>query len=150
MTTLVILGILTATGDLPRSGLDEVVGSYYHGDGLGTNCTLTVGENGRFSYVWTGCLGVYEQDEGKAEIAANGCLVLHPEGNRTSRLKTRYVPVRWDERLYLIPEDQVVAFRTTIEKGNEPRTGPHGWFYLRDGDWKKKVQGQPALGDQHP
>jgi hypothetical protein len=149
MTTLVILGILTATSNLPRSGLDEVVGSYYHGDGLGTNCTLTIRENGHFSYVWTGCLGVYEQGKGTIEMAG-GRLVLHPEGNRTPRLKTRYAPVRWDERLYLIPEDRVAAFRTTIEKGYEPRTGPHGWFYLRDGDWKKKTQGQPDLDDRQP
>src|SRR3982751_354371 len=116
MTTLVILGILTATGDLPRSGLDEVVGSYYHGDGLGTNCTLTIGENGRFSYKWTGCLGVYEQSEGQVEIGG-GRVLLHLEGHPTLRLKTRYVPVRWDERLYLIPEDQVAAFRKSVETG---------------------------------
>src|SRR4051812_9016672 len=120
MTALVILGLLTATSDLRRSGLNEYAGSYYLGDGLGTNCTLTVRTEGRFSYIWTCCTGVYEQGKGTVEMAANGHLVLQPEGNRTPRLKTRYVPVRWDKRLYLIPEDRVAAFRTTIEKGNEP------------------------------
>jgi hypothetical protein len=149
MTALVILAIMASTGDLPRSGLDEVVGSYYHGDGLGTNCTLTIEANGRFSYIWTGCLGVYEQGEGPAEMAG-GRLVLHPEGNRSPRLKTRYIPVRWDERLYLIPEEQVPAFRTIVEKGDEPRTGPHGWFYLRRGDWDKQAQGRPQLDNLRP
>ena len=69
MTALLIFGIMAATGDLPRNGLDEVVGSYYHGDGLGTNCTITIEVDGRFSYQWRGCLGVYEKNEGRIEVA---------------------------------------------------------------------------------
>ena len=36
-----------------------VVGSYYRGDGLADNLSLTLAEDGTFRCSWTGCFGVY-------------------------------------------------------------------------------------------
>ena len=41
-----------------------VVGSYYRGDGLGFNLSLTLARDGTFRCKWTGCLGVYGNTAG--------------------------------------------------------------------------------------
>ncbi|HEX8887554.1 MAG TPA: hypothetical protein VF779_00145 [Pyrinomonadaceae bacterium] len=68
----------------------------------------------------------------------------------------RLLPIKWDERLYLISEDDVREFCNAINAGAEPRksfeksdyplTDPYfGTFYLRTGDDEKAVKGLPQL-----
>jgi hypothetical protein len=64
--------------------------------------------------------------------------------------KDELVPVKWDERLYLMPKDSFIEFCNAINLGLEPRKelGSDwylGSFYLRDGDEKKSVTGYPAF-----
>jgi hypothetical protein len=64
--------------DQPKETLAAMAGEYYHGDGLGMNMRLAIMPEGRFSFTWRGCLGLYGADEGKAKLI-NGHLILKPE-----------------------------------------------------------------------
>ena len=50
--------------------LAAVAGDYRYGDGLGVDCSLTVKPEGRFSFVWRGCLGVYGRLYDRTSAAA--------------------------------------------------------------------------------
>jgi hypothetical protein len=47
--------------------------------------------------------------------------------------------------LDLTPEAQRWEFCNQVNQGGEPRSRPIGWFYLRQGDWDKKVTGLPSV-----
>ncbi|MBN9693599.1 MAG: hypothetical protein J0M24_25415 [Verrucomicrobia bacterium] len=47
----------------------SVAGSYYCGDGLGYNVTLTLKENGTYSAEWHGCLGKYGDASGSWKLS---------------------------------------------------------------------------------
>jgi hypothetical protein len=127
--------------------LGAVVGSYYYGDGLGINCSLVVEQEGRFSFIWRGCLGVYGKNEGGAKLV-NNHLILTPEQPNDSAgfgTPTDFIPVRWDDRLYLVPAKSGKSFCDGVNQGWEPRDDIHGMFYLRGADWEKKVTGLPVV-----
>jgi hypothetical protein len=128
--------------------LAAVAGSYYYGDGLGMNFSLVVKPEGRFSFIWRGCLGVYGKNEGGARVV-NDHLILTPEQPNESRgmrrIPTDLVPVRWGERLYLVPKEAGKGFFYEVSRDREPRSNPHGDYYLREGDWGKKVTGLPNV-----
>jgi hypothetical protein len=42
----------------------ELPGQYYLGDGLGVNCSLELHPDHRFRFVWRGCLGMYDRNQG--------------------------------------------------------------------------------------
>ena len=123
-------------------------GQYYFGDGLGTNVTLTLAPENGFTITWFGCLGLYDQNHGT--VAMNGnrikfSFAFDVESGYTGNYASEYMPIRWGERLYLIPPGEIVQFCNAINSGNEPRRGPHGRFFLRRDDWKKEAPGKPEL-----
>jgi len=130
------------------SSLAEIAGDYYLGNGLGVNCSLVVKPEGRFSFIWRGCLGVYGMNQGGAKVV-KGHLILTPEQPNKEEgfgcTVTDFIPVRWGERLYLVPKDYGNGFCSDVNRGREPRSGSLGNFYLREGDWKKKVTGLPDV-----
>ncbi len=134
--------------DRDNRPLAGIIGSYYHGNGLGINCYLDVKPEGRFSFLWRGCLGVYDKNEGGAKVVKNH-LILTPEQpndpSDSGGTPTDFVPVRWGERLYLVPKDAGKAFCSLVNEGWEPRSNIHGHVYLRRGDWEKKVTGLPIV-----
>lgn len=143
-------GSADGTGQGPLT-LSNLAGDYYYGDGLGVNCNLRVRSSGRFSFVWTGCLGTYGQNEGTASLK-DGYLLLSSSGPNVEHgfggTPTTFLPVRWGARMYLIPKSDVVEFVNEISQGHEPRERIHGSFYLRKGDWKKPADGQPDLPEE--
>ncbi len=50
-------GRARARGSKVRGSIATVAGEYYYGDGLGMNCSLTITQEGRFSFKWQGCEG---------------------------------------------------------------------------------------------
>jgi type 1 glutamine amidotransferase len=128
--------------------LAAIVGDYYHGDGLGVNCSLAIKPEGRFSFVWRGCLGVYGQNQGGATVVDDH-LILRPEQPNDSTgfggTPTDFVPVRWGERLYLVPKQAGMGFCSLVNEGWEPRSMPHGNLYLRKGYEEKEVTGLPMV-----
>lgn len=131
----------------PITRLEQIAGKYYLGRGLGFNFTLTVTPRGTFSYTWQGCLGTYAEVSGGAFLR-NGELVLEPssqKGGTDGRLDTRFVPVRWGARQYLVPSDELPDFANQVKEGREPRSSSLGDSYLRQDDLNVPVTGEPDL-----
>ena len=131
--------------------LGGISGSYYYGNGLGTNCSLVVKSEGRFSFVWRGCLGLYGRNQGGAKVVKDH-LILTPEQPNESEgfggTPTDFIPIRWGDRLYLVPKDAGKGFCDAVNRGWEPGSGSHGNFYLRRGDDGKKVTGLPKVPNE--
>lgn len=131
----------------PITRLEQIAGEYYLGRGLGFNFTLTIAPEGTFSYTWRGCLGNYAEVSGSAFLR-NGELVLEPssqKGGMDKRLDTRFVPIRWGARQYLVPLDELLDFASQVRQGREPRSSSLGDFYLRQDDWNEPATGEPDL-----
>jgi len=79
----------------------------------------------------------------------NDHLILTPEqpneSSGFSHTPTDFIPVHWGERSYLVPKDAGKGFCDEVNRGREPRSNPQGNFYLRRGDWGKKVTGLPKV-----
>ena len=134
--------------DRPKEALAAVAGRYYLGDGLGVNCSLVIEPEGRFSFTWRGCLGLYDENKGAAKLI-NGKLILKPEQPNVREgffgTATDFIPVRWGKRLYLVSRDDKKSFCEEVNQGREPRDNIHGSFYLRRGDEKIEVTGAPSV-----
>jgi hypothetical protein len=124
---------------MPPLKVAEIAGEYFMGDGLGVNLTLVIAPDGEFSFKWQGCMGTYDIATGRASVH-DGELWLEPNTERKD-LETRFRPVRWGDRLYLVSSNRLHAFAKEIDRGREPRSYGHGSFYLRKGDWHKPVDG---------
>jgi hypothetical protein len=132
----------------------KIAGTYYRGDGLGVNWDLNLTPDGRYSFVWAGCLGVYEKDCGYVRVV-NGKVHLfpvkpgpepRPEGKPwLERIPTGLRIVRWGTRIYLIPDEKAQDLNEAIGQGREPRTTIHGRFFLNDVDLDKPVEGLPDV-----
>src|SRR6185369_642253 len=55
-----------------------VAGTYYSGDGLGYNVTLTLKDDGTYSGEWHGCLGKYGDASGNWELSGKS-IALTPK-----------------------------------------------------------------------
>jgi len=138
--------------------INDVVGNYYFGDGLGVNCRLELKEDSTFHFTWRGCLGVYDENEGAYNREGN-LVVLIP--NRPHRhdvnigVATRFHPVTWGDRLYLVSGEQMLGFTSRVAngwRGNE-YGGRSSDYYLRDGVAANKegdlpaIKGEPVVPD---
>jgi hypothetical protein len=145
-----LIKVALRQGIPPSITVGDLVGSYYRGDGLGMNCRLRILPEDRFSFGWSGCLGMYARNYGSAR-QVDGPLTLYPvkaNSRKDFGTATRFLPVRWGERQYLIPEEDALDFCNAVNRKTEPRDDIHGMFYLRDNDWEKKVTGFPQLPSQ--
>ncbi len=131
--------------------ITQFAGEYYFGDGKGVNCTLQLKGDSTFAFEWTGCLGVYDQNDGYAEIEDNLIRLIPTKPNLKKGFKgidTELLPVAWDQRKYLIPTDQILEFCSAVNQGNEPRNQHYGLYYLRRGDWAGNAVGFPTLPEK--
>ncbi len=127
----------------------ELGGDYYFGDGLGVNCSLKLSPADTFGFQWHGCMGLYDQNEGKFEIE-KGILILYPEKPNERKgfqgTATRFFIIDWSGRIYLVPEEELLDFCNAINQGREPRRGVfRGNFYIKKGDDTKPIKGWPTL-----
>jgi hypothetical protein len=144
--TLALLTLLSLGSD----GV-SVSGEYYSGDGLGVNWNLELCQDGTFEFSWDGCLGNYDHQSGRWDIA-DGLITFQvldrkPDGLDHS-LPSSLRPVRWGERLYLVPADELLEFCNQVNDGAEPRGDPHGLVLLRRDDWMLPVSSSPELPAQ--
>ena len=126
--------------------LNDIAGEYYFGDGLGANCTLKIRPQGTFTFVWRGCLGTYDQNDGKAAFS-DGVLHIMPEKPNVQQgfrgTPTNFFAVPWNGRMYLVHD--AVEFCSKINQGMEPRRSSHGFYSLRRTEWDKPVTGKPHV-----
>ena len=158
---VIVLGVARQGGHQaqPRSSAlakwsaRDVAGSYYFGDGLGENCRLIISRDSTFQFKWTGCLGVYGKNEGPVHFEGDE-LVLDPTQDNSKKFggtATRFYPVRWGNRMYLIAEEDMLGFCTAIGRGwnGTEVLGVHGDHYIREdileSDLQKPAQGKPQI-----
>jgi hypothetical protein len=115
---------------------------------LGFAWSLRIEADGRFSYSWSGCVGTYDENEGIVRSESERLLfsAVRPVSSDTPfPFPAEWLPVRWGERLYLVPANGVVGFVNQINLGREPRRGEAGFSVLRKDDWEKPAPGLPSL-----
>jgi len=109
--------------------LSKVAGDYYRGNGRGMNWSLSILPDGRYSFVWSACVGIIHREAGQAR-EVEGHLVLTPENPNAKRIPRDLLPIHWDERSYLIRPDDLPKLCEAIIAGDEPRNGVHGLYYV--------------------
>jgi hypothetical protein len=123
-------------------------GSYYHGDGLGSNAHLTLAPQNGFVFITTGCLGVYDRNYGSVKIQHDGLIRFVPAINSASMTYMAIIPVQWGKRHYLISEEEMPRFCGSVNCQLEPRKELHGSYYLREGDESESVTGLPRIPER--
>jgi hypothetical protein len=117
----------------PRETPATLAGLYFRGDGF-VNSSLQIEPDGRFVYTWWADDRGHARQEGTAEVV-EGLLVLKPlktESNRDGKIThPGYRPVRWDDRLYLLREEDFLKFCNHVNLGLEPRNANLGPYYLK-------------------
>lgn len=111
------------------NGFADVAGEYHQGASRGRNWRLSLLQDGRYSFVWSGCLGVYHRESGFLRRVGDDVVLspikpIEPEMVRTFR------PLKWGRRTYLLPPEQIEEFCDAIIRGAEPRNEVAGRFYL--------------------
>jgi len=136
----VLICLLIPTGDhdfahrypppvpIAGNGFAAVAGESYQGDGRGWNLRLSILPDGRYSFVWSGCLGVYHRESGFVRDVG-GYLALSPIKQIEPRMARVFAPLKWGRRTYLIPPESLQEFCDAIIAGDEPRENAHGRFY---------------------
>ncbi len=134
-------------GEVGQLGEHEWAGAYYLGDGLGVNVSLSLAPESGFVFEWRGCLGLYDRNFGPVEFA-NGLVKLHPRFPNTRKgfqgIATELLPIRWGNRRYLVPPDDVIEFCNAVNSGLV-----EGRFLLKEGHEQLKVSGIPDVPDKY-
>ena len=127
-------------------------GHYYLGGGTGVNIYLDISPKSGFVLEWQGCMGRYDRNYGKVKVE-NGIIYLEFEIWNMKQgfqgFDSQYLPVKWGEKRYLIPSEDIIGFCNNINHGREPRTGCWGSFFLNEEDYDKKVQGLPDIPEKY-
>jgi hypothetical protein len=111
------------------NGFAAVAGEYSLG-GLGLQWGLSILPDGRYSFHWSGCLGVYHRESGFVKRVREHLLLTSAEPIER-RIPRVFLPVKWGRRTYLIPPEELEQFSDAIIKGDEPRNeGARGHFYV--------------------
>ncbi|MGC8644581.1 MAG: hypothetical protein ACP5XB_32350 [Isosphaeraceae bacterium] len=137
----VLIGLLWPAGDhdfrhrfptppgKPLGDVAPYAGEYYQGDGLGWNLRLPLRADGVYSFIWSGCCGVYDRDSGYVSYT-DGLLTLTPAKPSPRQPLQVFYPVRWGPRVYLIEREDMANFCRKITTGEEPREDARGVLYV--------------------
>lgn len=113
--------------------LKDVYGTYYFGDGLGVNCSLSILPDNRFTFAWHGCMGEYDRNSGRWELDGD-VLELKPEQENVSRgfqgVNVRFIPVKIGETEYLVDEHEMPGFCASLNSDDRP-LWRHGSDYVK-------------------
>ncbi len=123
-------------------------GAYYYGDGLGCNVSITLSPKTGMTYKWIGCSGLYDIDYGPIVDIQHDYidvkLSLPSIHQGYDAIKERFYRVRWVNRHYLIPGEDMIQFCNAVNSGSK-----YGINYLvRREDRDKPVFGLPDVPEQ--
>jgi hypothetical protein len=145
-TLVAIFTPKSADGPRPLDAAD-FAGKYYLGDGLGANLCLTLRDDGTYEFIWRGCMGTYAQGKGTVSTQQD-LVVLHPPIQSTMTdtpiFDSRFIPIAWGNRRYLVFERGMDEFTACVNIGLEPRMGLHGYWYVRMLDTDPFIPAVPA------
>ena len=123
---------------------------YYEGD------ILDLSTDGEFTYRFSSCMQGHTCEGGLSY--ENGRLRFLPKAGHTpdglartttcpfSQGRFELLPIRWDERVYLVEPDRVLEFCNRVNLGDEPVRETYGhYFYIRRDDHKKAAKRAPVL-----
>ncbi len=130
----------------------EWAGEYYHGDGLGVNVSLLIAPKAGYLFEWKGCLGLYDRNYGDVTVNDGTIHLSFSFPNKQEGFQgiaESFIPVSWDQRKYLIPEQEMIRFCNSINSGYEPRNYIHGRHLLKVGDEEKPVSGKPDVPEKY-
>jgi hypothetical protein len=142
------------TNELASTGAPDWAGTYYQGDGLGTNVTLRLAPKSGATYTWSGCVGVYDVNHGSiASVSPEGIeieLAFPPERNEVwyqafaphPYMSRRWVPVSWGKERFMIPDCQLITFCNAVNDGSGWLPFPHR---VEGEDWHRKVERSKTL-----
>ena len=134
--------------EIQSLGNHEWAGEYCAGETLGENVTLALAPQAGFVFERHGSGGLYDRNFGSVAMA-DGKLELSfkfkNNRNDFQGIASSFFPVRWGERHYLIPADDLAGFCDAVRSGREPRKIHLGRYLLRRGDEDKNVAGKPDL-----
>lgn len=131
---------------IPGTRFSAVAGDYSQGLARGLNWSLSLLHDGRYSFVWSGCTGIYGRESGWAQ-RIRGYLVLTPVTPIKPPLERVFLPVRWGRRTYLVPPQRLAEFCDAIVQGDEPRNqSASGKFYAKR--LIHRVEGTPDLPER--
>jgi len=130
-------------------------GQYSWSSGL-SGVTLTLAPDNGFTVRQIADIGLMDQNHGTVEWDGDRIKltfafdweddVVRASGNPLNIHISEYKPIRWEERVYLIPLDRIIPFCDAVNAGREPRNHViGGTFFLRRDDEKKTVTGKPEL-----
>ncbi len=134
-----------AAQNLAAVTLGDLAGSYYQGDSLGLNLTLSLNPDGTFELAWNGCLGRYATARGQVSIDGEELVLETSMKEGDLRVPARLRVVSWGDRTYLMPPEELAKLANAMNHGDEPRSSAMGFFLLRDGDWERPASGLPDL-----
>jgi hypothetical protein len=127
------------------NGFADLAGEYGLG-GLGLQWALSILPDGRYSFRWSGCGGVYHRESGFVKRVGEH-LVISAVDPIKRRIPRVLLPVKWGRRTYLLPPEELGKFSEAIMKGDEPRNEySTGYFYVKGG--AEPVGGLPELPQQ--
>jgi hypothetical protein len=142
----VLVALLLPTGDndlshrysAPASnagvGFASLAGEYrlgvYRG---GRGWCLSVLPDGRYSLMWSCCVGVGYRESGSVKRVGEYLVLSTANTTDDSRVARVFRPVAWDCRTYLIPVEKFPDLIEAIVEADEPRIGP-GKFYVKNLD----------------
>ena len=117
-------------------------GEYMQGAVRGKLWALSILPDGRYSFRWSGCCGVYDRESGFVDSVGEQ-FVLSPIKPIGRQIPRQFFPVKWQRRTYLIPPDKLEELCDEIVKRKEPRYEAPGHFYVRG--FADRVSGVPEL-----
>ena len=76
------------------NGFADVAGEYHQGARRGRIWTLSILPDGRYSFIWSGCCGVYYRESGSAK-RVGGYLMLSSVKPIEKRMERVLLPLKW-------------------------------------------------------
>jgi hypothetical protein len=122
-------------------------GSYYLGNGYESE-SFSLAPGSGFVYEWWSDTGLVDRNFGSVTSGITSLSFnrfYKDEHHKYGGLPVELMPVRWGERMYLLPPNELVRFCNLINSGREPREKQRGSVFLREGDEEKSASGLPDL-----
>jgi hypothetical protein len=134
--------------EIQSPAVADWAGEYCAGEMLGENIQLAVAPKAGFVFERHGSGGLYDRNYGSVEFKDNRLALSFKFKNEQKGVRgiwSRYFFVRWGERHYLIPANDLAGFCDVVRSGREPRNSYLGRYFLKRGDEDKPVSGKPDL-----
>src|SRR4029077_17772134 len=109
--------------------------------------SLDIAPDSGFVYVWGSDTGMVDRNLGRvtSEPGYLSLSFLYRNKRGDYGFDEKLVPVRWAERVYLVPPERLLDFCNDISSEREPRARIRGGVLLRKGDEDRPTTGLPDL-----